>query len=122
MVVKPRSDLYIVSRTSCPSYDDKPCEEAYQVQITDVDCRWTDDPRKVLIYNDPKCDWWYKHGTNHRVEDGMIKRDAGINTVWVVKIEQLADLMEFIKKYGDCVLSRRRDGFAEIEIYDDHRE
>lgn len=122
MVVEPRLGLYLVDRTCCPSCDEKPCEEAFQVQITDVDCRYTDDPRKVLMYNDPKCGWWYKHGTNHRVEGGMIKRDFGISRVWVVKIEQLADLMEFIKKYGDCVLSSRRDGFGKIEIYDGYRE
>ena len=120
MVVKPRPGLYIVSRTSCPSNaSDKPCDEAFQVQIKDVDCRYTDDPRKVLAYNDPKCDWWYKEGKNHRVEDGMIKRDFGTQTVWAVQIEQLADLMKFIEKYGDCVLSVLADGFWKIEIYDD---
>ena len=40
-------------------------------------------------------------------------------TVWAVQIEQLADLMKFIEKYGDCVLSVLADGFWKIEIYDD---
>ena len=37
--------------------------------------------------------------------------------VWMIEID---DIMSFVDKYNDCIVSRNKDGFAEIEIYDDY--
>jgi len=48
-----------------------------------------------------------------------VKRDVGYSQAWFV---ELTDVMEFVREYGECVLSVDNDGFNCIEIYDDYRE
>jgi len=40
---------------------------------------------------------------------------------WSIEIQNLKDLIKFVKKYGDLVLSCNKEGL-EIEIYDTWRE
>ena len=116
-ITEPRRGLYLVSRTSNYGID-KPCDEAFEIVITNIDTRTCDDPKKIPINKGTDGDW-YKRGTNHRVENGEIKRDMGVEKVWAA---QIGDLQEFVNKYGDCVISPIKDGFCSIEIYDDYRE
>ena len=42
---------------------------------------------------------------------------------WVVEINTLEEIIEFIKKYGNIVLDAdKKDELPKIEIYDDWRE
>lgn len=116
-VVRPRTGLYLCSRTNSYS-EDKPCDEAFQITVITTDTRNCDDPKKIPANKGTDGDW-YTRGTNHRVENGNIKRDLGTHKVWAV---ELTDILSFVDKYGDCVISRNGNGFGEIEIYDDYRE
>ena len=115
-LVMPRDGTYLVSRTSV--CEGKPCDEAYEVEMLRVDRRNCDDPKKIPANNGTDGDW-YQRGANHRVENGYICRDMGWVREWVVDAESI---MAFVDAHGECVVSRNRDGFAEIEIYDDYRE
>lgn len=111
------SRLFSVTRTS--SYVGKPCEEAYEIEVKKVDTRSCDCPSKILFYKGTTS-WWYREGTNHRVENGFIKRDLGTKRIWVVELD---DILEFVSKYGECVLSYDSDlDMYCFEIYDDYRE
>lgn len=114
--VRPRLGLYLCSRTS--AYGEKPCDEAFQVVLTNTDTRSVDDPKKIPAHRGTDGDW-YTRGTNHRVEGGMIRRDMGVKKEWAVELE---DIGAFVDKYGQCVVGRDIDGFCTIEIYDDYRE
>jgi len=83
-----------------------------------VDERIVDDPKKINAYGHTEA-WWYGEGTNHRVENGHIKRDLEPEAVYVVEIP---DIWAFVEKHGDCVLSINSEGFRVVEIYDDDRE
>lgn len=104
---------YIISRTS-----GIPVEGSYKVSRTRVDRRSTDDPAKVPAYRGDSA-WWFEQGKNHRIENGMICRDLGQEEKWVIDID---DLLVFVREHGECILSIDRDGWPEIEIYDDYRD
>lgn len=83
VVTQLKPGQYRVMRTS--SYGESPeppCDGAYQIRVTRVDRRLTDDPKKVPSGRGTD-EWWYDRGTNHRVEDGCICRDLGVDTLWV---------------------------------------
>lgn len=116
-IVTPRDGIFLVTRTSV--WDDgKPCDEAYVVEIMNVDRRNCDDPKKIPMNRVTDGDW-YLRGSNHRVENGCICRDIGWERKWAVNIDSV---MDFVDKHGECVVRRNNDGFAEIEIYDNNRE
>ena len=121
-VTLPRPDLYICSRVSDYSYDTRPCDEAFQITIVAVDTRSVDDPKKIRSNKGTDGDW-YMRGTNHRVDNGRIKRDMGYAQVWAVECKNIP---EFVKKYGQCVVEYNTcgcyEGYWEIEIYDGYRE
>lgn len=117
----PREDFYIVSRnTDSIDWDldikPQPCKKAFQVEVKLVDKRNVNNPTKLNDKYD--ADTWFDYGQNHRLEKNMICRDVGWQVVWLVYI---ANLMDFIDEYGDCIVSRNHNGFGEIEIYDAYR-
>jgi hypothetical protein len=114
--VKPRAGLYLCTRTS--AYGEKPCDEAFEVFVLDIDTRNCDDPKKIPMNSGTDGDW-YTRGTNHRIEGGMIRRDMGVESKWAVEV---ADLQAFVEKHDRCIVSKDRDGFMCLEIYDDYRE
>lgn len=102
--------------------DDRPCEEAVEIEYVYVDRRIVDSPSKLPPWSN---DDWYKRGRNHRVENGMIARDMDSRTRWVVSIPDGAALQAFIEKYGQVVISLNDEGVEpcyQIDIYDDYRE
>jgi hypothetical protein len=113
---------FMVSRTSRTT-DVKPCSEAKQEKYTRVDERSTDDPAKIPAMRGKPADWWFADGTNHRIENGHIKRDFE-DTAWFIKINTLAQLIEFIEKYDQVIVSKSfwNPSIMSIEIYDDYRE
>lgn len=116
-IVNPGPGLFVVRRTSLWN-DEKPCDKAFEADVMHVDRRNVDDPKKIPAHGGTDGDL-YQRGENHRVENGCIRRDLGWQRKWFVRID---DVMEFVDKYGQCVLSRDDSGFATIEIYDDYRE
>jgi len=111
---------FLVKRTSEYRNKRKPCEEAWKEQCVFTEERVCDDPSKLSLCQK---ELWYQQGTNHRVEDGRIKRDF-IEDRWFVSINSLEDLLSFSDKYGKIILSRfvEDPNIWEIEIYDDYRE
>lgn len=122
---------FIIERTSV-HYDEiteenKPCEEAYKGQYTYVDTRTCDCPTKILMYyGDPEkaLNDWFGEGSNHRVENGRIKRDLFTEDTWFIDINSLDALINFKEKYGDIIIGKRPscDDCHSIEIYDYYRE
>lgn len=50
------------------------------------------------------------------------KRKYSREPVWLVEIKNLKELMKFMEKYGDIIISEGYRGYPSIEIYDDYRE
>ena len=115
--IQPRAGLYLCCRTSIWN-DGKPCDEAFQILVVNTDVRTVDDPKKIPSNRGTDGDW-YKIGTNHRVENGMIRRDLAPRLQWAVEV---SDINAFVERHGPCVLERDNNGFFTIEIYDAYRE
>jgi hypothetical protein len=117
---------YVVTRTSLRSSELKPCDEAVKGVFTRVDMRTADDPKKIAAFHGTD-DWWYREGQNHRVikkrGKSLIARDFA-DERWYVEIETLDQLMQFIDKYGECVVGPNflNADVMSIEIYDGYRE
>jgi len=111
---------FLVGRTGQWSGEAKPCEEAYRGEYTTVDRRTVDAPEKVpAMRRDPQ--EWYSKGTNHRVIDGNIVRDFQ-HKGWFVEISSLQELLDFIARHGEIVISpvfKSTDEMS-IEIYNDY--
>lgn len=110
---------YVVIRTS--DWYGKPCDEAFEGTVTNVDIRSVDDPSKL---NHISREEWYSKGSNHRLINGNIARDMGLRTVWMIEINTLEELNDFYSKYGTLVIGKSCIDYysLEIEIYDDYRE
>lgn len=116
--------LFQVIRTSI--WDDKvqPCPEAERTS------RWKTEDSLISRWNwvsddNVPCKRFYEVGRNHRVEGEHCYRE--VETVyWVVEY----DILDFIKKYGQCVVSYVKSedpvgggpDYWLVEIYDDWRE
>jgi hypothetical protein len=110
---------FMVSRTSNWDLEEQPCEEAVKETYTSTDTRIVDDPSKLNYGSDE----WYTKGTNHRVENGMIKRDFPDFEAWFIEIDSLDELLQFFRKYERLVIQEHYGSdFIKIEIYDDYRE
>lgn len=107
-----------VERTS-RSDEMSPCPEAKKLNYIRIDERFVDDPN---IYGETKESWLSK-GSNHRIENGHIKRDFR-ETGWFIEINLLEELVEFEDNYGPLVINKswENPGILEIEIYDTYRE
>lgn len=113
---------FVVSRASAWSDDVCPCEGAKRIVVNKTDIRTV--PAHLDMAKFYSATNWYKRGTNHRVlNDGRIARDIQEN-LWVITISHLKNLMEFIDKYGQVVVSHYPDtqDLPEIMIYDDYIE
>jgi len=117
---------FIVTRTTDDDRNWQPCPEAVREAIVNTQALPVDDPAKYrTIWPIGSTDWWYGHGTNHRVEDGRAKRDF-IEQMWTVDILSLTDLLMFLGRHGRLVLNESHydgpDDMPHIEIYDGWRE
>ena len=110
-----------IRRTSVRDDDVSPCEEAIRENCTLIDERVVDDPKKIPANNGTD-GGWYDGGTNHRVENGRIRRDFPDHR-WVVEIKDLDELMAFSIKYGELIIGESwNTKNLSLEIYDDYRE
>lgn len=117
---------YKISRTSMWS-DGKPHKDAYQRAYIRVDTRTTDDPAKIPRYK-AHPEEWYQEGTNHRVENGKIKRDFHKENGWFIQVDDIHQFLDKLyedEEVGEIVLSIEDDTnptMLSIEIYDTYRE
>lgn len=111
-----------ISRTSNLIRTSPVCSKAYQKEIFFVDTCNVDDPSKLRMKEDRED--WYKHGINHRVEMGRIKRDIGPRKSWFIRIDSLQELMSLYIKYGDLIIRKSYNNpeYMHIEIYDERGE
>lgn len=117
-LVTPRRGLFRVRKTSHWDEESPPVDGAVLFETQVIDRRNVDDPKKIPAHRGTDGDWWDR-GENHRVENGMICRDMGWRLEWFI---ELADVMEFVRQHGQCVVSIDNDGHESIEVYDDYRE
>jgi hypothetical protein len=101
---------FLVSRVS--NREDMPHPLAVLKPYIYVDERDVDDPHDIN---------WYKEGTNHRVENGYIKRDLQRND-WFITIDTMEKLKDFIKSEGDIILHEGSGDFMKLTIYDNYIE
>lgn len=97
-----------------------PCDGARREKYLRVDRRTVDDPMKNPYIGES----WYLKGKNHRIEDGQIARDLDCER-WVIDIDDLSQLCDFLREHGDLVVSVNYDSnppCMSIEIYDSYRE
>ena len=111
---------FVCTRTSLFDDEKPPHPSARIVSYERVDLRTIDDPMKSPYIGAA----WYESGRNHRVENGMIARDFD-DERWVIEIDTMEELLEFVGESGEVVLSVNDHGLTpcmEIEIYDSYRE
>lgn len=109
--------------------NEKPCREAQSETLHQIDrdeSEGTIEEIKAQLAKLNCLDWherWLACGENHREEDGHITRDF-FDPAWVMKFGGLGELMDFVRLYGECIVSESEyeniDG--QITIYDDYRE
>ena len=63
-----------------------------------------------------------EYGDVSPCEEARKLRVNDLDSVWVIDIENLAQLMEFQSKYGDVIMREGMTGWYHLEIYDDNRE
>jgi hypothetical protein len=109
-IFRPEKDLYIVRRTSLYS-SECPCEECIEVTVikTVIHCK-----NDLFCHSPQSKDKYFNY---RRINDVTLK-DTMV-TEWVATVP---DLIDFIEKYGVCIISKNRAGYYELEIYDDSRE
>ena len=111
---------FMITRTSenrhrCPH------PSARKEKFIRIDERTVDDPSMLPALVD-----WYSSGTNHRVEDGHIKRDFE-DEGWFIDVSTLEDLLRLVDEMGspvmvDCDCDWNNPTIWSLEIYDGYRE
>ncbi len=117
---------FYVTRTSASGDEVKPCDEATPGTYTRVDRRNVDDLRKIpASRRDPERaeKEWYGDGGNHRIEQGCLVRDMGLQEAWTIEMDSIEALWAFAQKYGEVIVRAHwNNGEPELEIYDTYRE
>ena len=67
-----------------------------------IDERNCGDPSE--FYSQDLRESWYREGENHRVVNGLVRRDMP-DEVWLVDFGSIEDLMEYVNQKGLCVIS-----------------
>lgn len=91
------------------SVDESPCNGAERIdhgKRTYVDERTVADPEQLPFPtprgHSSKTEYWLSEGTNHRVEDGHIKRDKPLPEeywyCWILDLNELSELLAFVSK------------------------
>jgi len=110
---------FLLTRSSDAFHNKKPCEEAEWGKYYYTDERTVCDPAEVGMYRG-QTEWWYKHGFNHRIENGHIKRDIE-EEGWTLELVSLEDVISLCRRVGHSLIVNTVP-CLEIEIYDDYRE
>ena len=113
----------IVTRTS--DWLGKPCDEAKRAKATYLSSLNAKSLKEARSF--PWFEAWYNSTTNHRVDpkQGIVVGEwKEKQDVWVIEINSLDELLQFVQKYGRVVIqdSQYKEYPYEIEIYDTWRE
>lgn len=113
---------YIVERTS-NFEDNKPCEEAYEVEVLSYDyrsCKTIEEAKKHHWF-----DSWFNNTIDHVELPNCIRGTRKAKEkCWAIQINSLEELNSFYEKYGKIIITNpwfNRD-IKVIEIYDYYRE
>lgn len=109
---------YICERTS--AYKEKPCDEAKEEVITEYDCRTAPKEEMAKIFKNKD----FSEYENFTFADGSAGCRKKLQCdAYTIEIDNLEQLMDFIKKYGEIVVYQSHDyDLPVIEIYDTWRE
>jgi hypothetical protein len=113
---------YIVTRTS-NWLEEKPCEEAYTAKGEYWDVRTLSEDQYNIKFGYRGT--WRSKGSNNRILDnGHIARFMNHYDFWCIEMKTIDDLMAFIDKHGEVIISppRYEWEYPNIEIYDNYRE
>lgn len=110
---------FICKRTS-EYREGKPCDEALPEVVITYDCRTLPKEQMAKEHKDER----FLKYENFILSDGRngcrrkMEEDA-----YTVEIDNLEQLMDFVRKHGDIVIQKHDDyDLPEIEIYDTWRE
>lgn len=93
-------------------YGDKPCNEAYQVNVTYLDYRMASTIKEAK--NQGWFKSWYDNGTNHREENGMVVCEQNeLRNIWVINIGVFQELTNLLNKYKEIKI--RKSDYKKIE-------
>lgn len=110
---------FICTRTS--GYrEEKPCDEATREVIITYDCRTLPKEQMAKKFKNER----FLEYENFTFSDGRAGcRRKMEEDVYTIEIDNLEQLIDFIKKHGDIVIGKHDDyDLPEIEIYDTWRE
>jgi hypothetical protein len=121
--------MFIVSRTSAYDDDEIGVEGATRMTIGFYDRRTLATPEEhdARLSRDGRNNW-ADRGTEHRIVDGKIERRLEDEKAWAIDLPDLAAVIAFVERHGECVLKAGRlqgvhpPTAPEIEVYDDYRE
>lgn len=115
--------VFVVERTSLWG-DEKPCDEAYRKKFKCWQTRTCSEEEFNNRFSERE-GLWRSKGKNHTVTDkGYITRQIEDQEAWAIKFNNLNELMEFVVKHGQVIISEEDFSVKapSIEIYDDYRE
>jgi hypothetical protein len=115
---------FILHKTSERYGSVKPCEEAIKIKVPYWHIRTCSEEEYDRRFSKIEKGLWRSYGSEHEITaDGYIIRKEDDSEVWGISINSLNELVDFVKKYGDIVLSFPEEHRTmEIEIYDTYRE
>ena len=82
----------------------QPIPGAEKGTYIEVDARSAACPKDIPLHKNEPTDWWYKHGSNHRVVNGHIRRDL-TSEKWFIEINTLEELLQLQQTYGNLSIS-----------------
>ena len=116
---------FVVTRASLHE-NERPCKEATLekgTELNDVRSDWEDNCLNLIQENGER-------GKTNPLERIGETKDGDYTWVtyryptwfWTIEIDTLPQLLSFMKKHGDCIVSRydrNHEGLPEIEIHDE---
>jgi hypothetical protein len=100
--------------------EEKPCDEAVREVVITYDCRTLPKEQMAKKLKDER----FLEYENFTFSDGRAGcRRKMEEDAYTVEIDNLEQLMDFVRKHGDIVIQKHDDyDLPEIEIYDTWRE
>ena len=108
-----------ISRASMWAEAGKPCEEAIRIMVPRYESRTCSEAEFDSRFAATEGTWRSK-GSEHSIDESLhIVRRLSDEEVWGVVLNNLEDLIQLSKKYGDIVFDGKRHCCI---IYDDYLE
>ncbi len=114
---------YIIRKTSTIFNEEKPCDEAYNIEVTSYDyrsCKTLSEARNKHWFKS-----WYNNTTDHVELKNCIRGTRKEKEkCFAIQITSLEELNHFKEEHGDIIITSPyfNHDLLMIEIYDDYRE